>query len=430
MKERIAIIEGLRTPMGKAGGALKKVPAHDLGSKVVKELLTKTNIDPNIIDEVIIGNVANLSDAANIARVIALKADIPKKVPAFTVHRNCASGMEAVTTAANKILLGQADTIIAGGVESMSNIPLLYNAKMTKLFADLFKARSIGQKLKTILRFRFNFLSPVIAVQQGLTDPISGLIMGSTAENLSREFKITREEQDQYAMQSHNRAEEAVKNGIFDDEIITIFNGDAKNSKIIENDEGIRNGQNMKDLSKLKPYFERNTGTVTVGNSSQLTDAAAGLILMSESKAKELKLKPIGYLKDFAYAGLDPDRMGLGPVFATAKLLKQSDIKFEDIDLIEINEAFAAQVIGCKRAFESDEFAKKELGLEKAIGKIDDKILNVNGGSISLGHPVGMSGTRIIIHALKELKRRNKQTALATLCIGGGQGGACLLELK
>jgi len=430
MKERIAIIEGLRTPMGKAGGALKKVPAHDLGSKVVKELLTKTNIDPNIIDEVIIGNVANLSDAANIARVIALKADIPKKVPAFTVHRNCASGMEAVTTAANKILLGQADTIIAGGVESMSNIPLLYNAKMTKLFADLFKARSIGQKLKTILRFRFNFLSPVIAVQQGLTDPISGLIMGSTAENLSREFKITREEQDQYAMQSHNRAEEAVKNGIFDDEIITIFNGDAKNSKIIENDEGIRNGQNMKDLSKLKPYFERNTGTVTVGNSSQLTDAAAGLILMSESKAKELKLKPIGYLKDFAYAGLDPDRMGLGPVFATAKLLKQSDIKFEDIDLIEINEAFAAQVIGCKRAFESDEFAKKELGLEKAIGKIDDKILNVNGGGISLGHPVGMSGTRIIIHALKELKRRNKQTALATLCIGGGQGGACLLELK
>ena len=430
MKERIAIIEGFRTPMGKAGGVLKNVSAHDLGAKIVKELITRTRIDPNIIDEVIIGNVANLSDAANIARVIALKAGVPERVPAFTVHRNCASGMEAVTTAANKILLGEAETIIAGGVESMSNIPLLYNSKMTKLFSDLFRARSFFQKLKVIFRFRFSFLSPVIAVQQGLTDPISGLVMGSTAENLAREFKITRKEQDEFSAQSHNRAEKATKEGIFNNEIITIFNNNIKNSKIIENDEGIRNGQNMKDLSKLKPYFEKNTGTVTVGNSSQLTDAGAAMILMSESKAKKLKLKPLGYLKDFAYAGLDPDRMGLGPVFATAKLLKKSGVRFEDIDLIEINEAFAAQVIACKKAFESDEFAKKELGLESAIGKIDDKILNVNGGGISLGHPVGMSGSRIIIHALKELGRRKKKTALATLCVGGGQGGACLLETE
>lgn len=428
MKERIAIIEGLRTPMGKAGGALKNVSAHDLGAKVVRDLLTNTKIDPNTIDEVIIGNVANLSDAANIARVIALKADIPKNVPAFTVHRNCASGMEAITTAANKISLGESDVIIAGGVESMSNIPLLYNKKMTKLFANLLRARSFLQKLKVILSFRPSFLSPVIAVQQGLTDPISGLIMGSTAENLAREFKITRQEQDEYAMRSHNRAEKATKDGIFNDEITTIFNGNLKKSKIIENDEGIRDGQNMEALSKLKPYFDKNTGTVTVGNSSQLTDAAAGVILMSESKAKALKLKPLGYLTDFAYAGLDPDRMGLGPVFATAKLLQKSGTKLSDIDLIEINEAFAAQVIACQRAFESDEFAKKELGLKSAIGKINDKILNVNGGGISLGHPVGMSGTRIIIHALKELKRRKQKTALATLCIGGGQGGACLLE--
>ena len=301
---------------------------------------------------------------------------------------------------------------------------------MTKLFSDLFMARSFFQKLKVIFRFRFSFLSPVIAVQQGLTDPISGLVMGSTAENLAREFKITRKEQDEFSAQSHNRAEKATKEGIFNNEIITIFNNNIKNSKIIENDEGIRNGQNMKDLSKLKPYFEKNTGTVTVGNSSQLTDAGAAMILMSESKAKKLKLKPLGYLKDFAYAGLDPDRMGLGPVFATAKLLKKSGVRFEDIDLIEINEAFAAQVIACKKAFESDEFAKKELGLESAIGKIDDKILNVNGGGISLGHPVGMSGSRIIIHALKELRRRKKKTALATLCVGGGQGGACLLETE
>jgi len=429
MKERIAIIGGVRTPMGKAGGLLKNLSADDLAAKLVKELIVRTKIDVNKIDEVIFGNVANPGNAANIARVIALKAGLPEKIPAFTVHRNCASGMEAVTTASSKIWAGEAEILLVGGVESMSNIPLLFNKKMANLFSNLFKAKTIGQKLSAIFKFRPSFLTPIVGIQQGLTDPISGLIMGCTAEVVARDFKITREEQDQFSLRSHNRAEKAMNEGIFKDEIIPIHNNDPKNGKVIEEDEGVRKSQTMESLAKLKPFFEKNTGTVTVGNSSQITDAACAMIVMKESKAKELGLEVLGYLKEFAYAGLDPSRMGLGPVFATSKLFDKTGLSLADMELIEINEAFAAQVIGCQRAFASDEFAKKYLGKDKALGKIEDNILNVNGGGIALGHPVGMSGGRIIIHLLRELKRRDKNRGLATICIGGGQGGSCILEI-
>ncbi|MFT6332328.1 MAG: acetyl-CoA C-acetyltransferase/acetyl-CoA acyltransferase [Lentimonas sp.] len=434
MKERIAIIGGLRTPLGKAGGSLKNISADDLAVRIVKELLIKNNIDANSIDEVIFGNVAQPSDATNIARVIALKAGLPKHIPAYTVARNCASGMESLTSAACKIWAGESEIILVGGVESMSNIPLLFNSKMTNLFERLFKSRTIFQRISAIASFRLNFLKPIIGIQQGLTDPVSGMIMGCTAEVIAKNFAITRKEQDEYSVLSHNKAEKATKDGIFKDEIVPIFNNNEQISKMIETDEGIRKKQNLKDLSKLKPYFEKNTGTVTVGNSSQLTDGAAAMIVMSESKAKELAKKYdldiIGYLKDFAYAGLDPEVMGLGPVYATSKVLDKTGLKLKDIELIELNEAFAAQVIGCKKAFESDEFAQRNLGKKKAIGKLDLEITNVNGGSIALGHPVGMTGSRIVIHLLRELKRRNKNTGLATLCIGGGQGGACILEAK
>ncbi len=430
MRERIAIIGGLRTPMGKAGGALKNVAADDLAVRVVQELVIRTGIDTNKIDEVIFGNVAQPGNMANIARVIALKAGLPKHISAYTVNRNCASGMEAMTTAASKIWAGEAEILLVGGTESMSHIPLLFGRKMTDLFSNLFKARTIWQKLGALSKFRLNFLTPIIGIQQGLTDPVSGMIMGCTAEAVAKQFVITRKEQDEFSTLSHNRAEAATKNGLFKDEIIPIFNNDDKNSKMIEADEGIRAGQNMEGLSKLKPYFERDTGTVTVGNSSQITDGAAAMIVMKESKAKELGLEVLGYLKDFAYAGLEPSVMGLGPVYATSKVFKKTNLSLSDMDLIEINEAFAAQVIGCERAFASDEFAKKELDRDKAMGVINRDILNVNGGGIALGHPVGMSGARIVIHLLRELKRRNKNRGLATLCIGGGQGGACVLEVK
>jgi acetyl-CoA C-acetyltransferase/acetyl-CoA acyltransferase len=434
MNERIAIIAGFRSPMGKAGGVLKNVTAHDLGAAIVKEVLIRSKIDSQKIDEVIIGNVAQPAEAANIARVIALKAGIPQSVPAFTVHRNCASGMEAMTTAAAKILNGEAEIILAGGVESMSNIPLFFGKKMTVLFGNLMKAKSLSQKIQTILSFRPNFLTPVVGLVQGLTDPISGLIMGCTAENVAKDFAISREQQDEFALQSHKKAEAAIANGIFKAEIIPVFNNDEKNSLMIEEDEGVRKGQTIEALAKMKPYFEKITGTVTVANSSQVTDGAAFALLMRESKAKELaaelNFEILGYIRDFAYAGLDPSRMGLGPVFAAKKVFDKTGLGVKDIELFEINEAFAAQVIGCQRAFASDEFAQKNLGLNKALGEINSEILNVNGGGVALGHPVGMSGARIIIHLLRELKRRGKNRGLAALCIGGGQGGAVVVEVN
>jgi len=433
MKERIAIISGYRSAMGKAGGVFKNLTAHDLGSRVAKEVLIRSNIDASLIDEVIIGNVSQPVEAANIARVIALKAGVPENVPAFTVHRNCASGMEAITSAASKINNGEAEIILAGGVESMSNIPLMFNKKMEGFFGNLMRSRKLSQKIATFLSFRPSFLAPIIGLKQGLTDPISGLMMGSTAENIANDFKISRQEQDKFALESHKKATKAIESGIFAEEIIPIYNDDKK-SAMIDEDEGVRKKQSIKDLEKLKPYFDRISGSVTVGNSSQVTDGAAFVLLMSEQVAKKLQkqydFEILGYLTDFAYAGMDPSRMGLGPVFATKKLFDKTGKKLDQMDLIEINEAFAAQVIGCKKAFADKEFCKKNFNMSEPFGKIDDKILNVNGGGVALGHPVGMSGTRIIIHALRELKRRKKKTALATLCVGGGQGGACLLELK
>jgi len=417
MRERIAVVAGFRSPMGKAGGALKNLTAHDLGARIAREVLLRSKIDPTKIDEVIIGNVAHPADAANIARVIALKAGIPQYVPAFTVHRNCASGMQAMTTAMTQIQNGEAEIILAGGVESMSNIPLFFGKKMTALFANLAKAKTPQEKLSVFATFRLHFLTPVVGLVQGLTDPVSGLIMGLTAENVAKDFVITREDQDRFSLRSHKRAEAAMTNGIFKEEIIPVFNNDEKNSLMIEEDEGVRKGQTIEALAKLKPYFEKVTGTVTVGNSSQVTDGAAFAVLMSESKAKETNLNVLGYIRDFAYAGCDPSRMGLGPVFATKKLFAKTGLALRDFDLLEINEAFAAQAIGCVRAFSA-----------WGIGEVNEDILNVNGGAIALGHPVGMSGTRIIIHLLRELKRRGKNRGLATLCIGGGQGGAVVVE--
>lgn len=434
MKERIAVIAGFRSPMGKAGGALKNVTAHDLGARIVKEVVMRSKIDPNKIDHVIIGNAANPAEASNIARVIALKAGIPNSVPAFTVHRNCASGMEAFTTASAKILNDEAEIILVGGTESMSNIPLFFGKKMTAMLANLMRAKTLWQKLVALSVFRPKFLTPVPGIVQGLTDPVSGLIMGCTAENIAKDFKITREEQDQFSLQSHKKAEAAIAKGIFKEEIIPVFNNDEKKSLMIEEDEGVRKGQTIEALAKLKPYFEKVTGTVTVANSSQITDGAAFAILMRESKAKEMQkelgFEILGYIRDYDYAGLDPSRMGLGPVFASKKVFDKTGFGLQDMELIEINEAFAAQVLGCVKAFASPEFCKENFGMDHAIGVINPAILNVNGGGIALGHPVGMSGARIIIHLLRELKRQGKNRGLATICIGGGQGGAVIVEVN
>ena len=428
MKERIAIIDGLRTPVAKAGGKLKNIQAESLGSFILNELALRVGLDLDMYDEIIIGNVSQPGHAANIARVISLKAGFPEATPAYTVHRNCASGMESITSAAEKILAGRGEIYMAGGVESMSNIPLMFNKKMSALFEALFKSRTPLQKIKTLSTFTPSHLKPIIGLMQGLTDPLSGLMMGSTAEILAQDFGISRKEQDEFSVLSHQKAEASQKNKIFEDEIAPIVYDTVK-GLIMCDDDGIRYGQNMKDLAKLRPFFDKRNGTVTAGNSSQISDAAAAVVLMSESKAKELGLEPLGYLSNFAYAGLDPNRMGLGPVYATDKLFKKTGITMKDIEIIELNEAFAAQVLANQTAFASDAYAKEHLGLAKALGEIDETILNVNGGGIALGHPVGMTGTRIVLHTLKELRRRNKNVGLATLCIGGGQGASLLLEV-
>ncbi len=429
MKERLAIIDGIRTPFAKAGTVLKNYGADDLGAIPVRELMSRVPLNYKDIDEVIIGNVAQPANAANIARVVALKAGFSNSISAFTVHRNCASGMESISTASNMIFAGQAEIVLAGGTESMSNIPLLFNRDMTAFFEALSSAKTLGQRLSVFASFRLRFLKPIIGVVEGLTDPVCGLVMGLTAENLSREFKITREEQDRFALESTQKAAKAVEKGLFSDEIIPIALP-PDFGKMLTEDFGYRKTQTFEALQKLKPYFDRKNGTVTVGNSCPLTDGAAAVVVMSESKAKAMNLKPMGYLREYAYAGLEPERMGLGPVYAADKAFKRSGLSMKDIDLVEINEAFAAQVLANVKAFGSKEFAQKYLGRDEALGEILPSILNVNGGAIALGHPVGTSGTRLVITMLKELRRRGLQRGLASLCIGGGQGGAFILEVE
>jgi len=429
MKERIAIIDGLRTPVAKAGGNFKNIQAEKLGAHIVKELALRVGIPFEDYDEVIIGNVSQPGHAANVARVIALEAGFPDTTIAYTVHRNCASGMESITSAASKILSGEGELFLCGGVESMSNIPLMYGEKMTELFGALFKAKSISERLYTLSHFRLKYLKPIVGLMQGLRDPVSGLMMGSTAEILAQDFGIGRQEQDEYALDSHKKAEAAIKAGIFKEEIAPVVY-DLKAGKVMEDDDGVRFGQNMKALGKLRPFFDRKNGTVTAGNSSQISDAAGAVVLMSESKAKKMGLEPMGYLSHYAYAGLEPKRMGMGPAYATAKLFSQTKLGMKDIDLIEMNEAFAVQAIANIKAFESKAYAKTHLNRSTALGGIDTTILNVNGGAVAIGHPVGMTGTRLVIHILKELRRRGKNRGLATLCIGGGQGASLILEVE
>ena len=428
-KERIAIVSALRTPMAKAGGKFKYLQADQLGAILFRELMMRAPISYEEVDEVIIGNVAQPIHAANIARVIALRAGFPETIPALTVHRNCASGMESITTAVSRIYAGEGKVYVCGGVESMSNIPLVYSEKMTGLFEKLSRSKNAIDSIRTLVGFRPSFLKPVIGLMSGLTDPVSGLLMGSTAEVLAQDFGISREAQDRFSVQSHLKAQKAKESGRFALESMAVVYDDYE-GKYLDFDDGIREEQSIEKLSKLKPFFDRKNGTVTAGNSSQITDAAAGVVLMSESEAKKRGLEPLGYLRDYAYEGLDPKRMGLGPVFATYKLFMQTGLSMDDIEIVEINEAFAAQVIACERAFASKAFAKAHFGEGKAVGAIDPSILNVNGGAVALGHPVGMTGTRLVLTVLHELRERGKQRGLATLCVGGGQGAALLLEVE
>lgn len=423
----VVIVDGVRTPFAKAGTILQDVHAAELGQIALQELIARTNLDVKSVEEVIVGCVGNPADAVNISRVVALRAGIPQSVSAHTVHRNCASALESISSGYNMIKAGSADVVIAGGTENMSQAPLIFNKKMTELFAKLQFSKTMGAKLSALMQFRPSFLAPRVSIMEALTDPFVGINMGQTAEIIAKEFAISREEQDQFALQSHLKAAEGNKNGKLAQEMTPVFIGpDYK--KVLDKDNGPREGQTIEALQKLKPYFDRRTGTITVGNACPLTDGAAMVLLMSRAKAEAQGYKPLARIRSYSFAGLDPERMGLGPAYASPIALRKAGLTLKDIGLIELNEAFAAQVLACRKALASDKWCQDKLGLSQAVGEIDLNTLNVNGGAIAIGHPVGATGTRLVLTLAKEMKRRGTQFGLATLCIGGGQGGAMIIE--
>jgi acetyl-CoA C-acetyltransferase/acetyl-CoA acyltransferase len=407
------------------GTDLARLGADELGRIAVNALLTRTALDPGIIDEVIFGCVAQPVDAANVGRVISLRAGIPEHVPAITVHRNCASGCEAITQAYEKMVSGRGSIFVVGGTESMSQIPLVFKYITAQKFGKLARAKSLPQRLKAFAAFRPSDFQPRIGLQLGLTDPVCAMNMGETAEVLAREFSISRELQDAFALESHTRATAAREK--LSEEICPVYPPSAGKAPLLA-DNGPRKEQSMEMLAKLKPVFERKAGSVTAGNASQVTDGAVALLVMTEEKASELGYTPLGALTGYAYAGCDPTRMGLGPAFAIAKAEDKLGLNVDQADIVEINEAFAAQVLAVLKAMKSEEFAQAALGRSRPVGKIEKDRLNVNGGAIALGHPVGATGARLVLTSLKELARRQAKRALVSLCVGGGQGAALWLE--
>ena len=423
----VVVVAGVRTPFVKAGTLFRRVGAVELGRAAVREAMERADVDPEALDEVIVGNIAGPADAANVARVIALEAKIPRKVPAFTVSRNCASGIESVVEAAYRIRSGDADLIVAAAVESMSRIPFLFNDEAQDIWTAVARARNVGSRLAAFARFRPRHFKPIVALELGLSDPVSGLSMGETAEVLAREFAISREDQDVFALRSHKLAAAAWNEGRMQGEVLPMPIP-PRFDEAAERDNGIRENQTPEALAKLKPIFDRRFGTVTAGNSSQITDGAVALVLASGERARSLGLPVIGKIRSWGFAGCDPERMGIGPVLASPIALRRAGgLTMARMERVEINEAFAAQVLACLKAFDSRSFCEDNLGTG-AVGAPPLERINVNGGAIALGHPVGASGGRLILTLLREMERTNASLGLATMCVGGGQGGAVVVE--
>lgn len=416
------IIDSTRTPFAKAGTTLATLDAVDLGRAAVTHLLTCTGLDPACVDEVIFGCVGQPPGAQNIARVIALRSGIPQATPAMTVHRNCASGLEAITTAHQRHCAGQGDVFIVGGTESMSNMPFYFKPSAVAKFTQLTRAKSFAQKASTAARFRPTDFAPLVGIQLGLTDPVSELNMGETAELLAREFQISREAQDAFAMRSHLRAAAAAE--LHASEISPVY-PPGRDPVLVDN--GIRADSTTEKLAKLRPLFDPRYGSVTAGNSSQITDGAVALLVCGEEALRHHGWTPIGQLTHYAATGCDPARMGLGPVRAIDAVLHRSLMTLADFDLVEINEAFAAQTLAVLKALSHPEAARRA-GLDAPLGELDPSLVNPSGGAIALGHPVGASGARLVQTALTQLHLRRQKRALVTLCVGGGQGVAAVLE--
>jgi acetyl-CoA C-acetyltransferase len=399
----VYIVDGARTPFLKARGKPGPFSASDLAVQAGRDLLQRQPFTPSDLDEVIIGSVMPSEDEMNIARVVALRLGCGDAMPAFTVQRNCASGMQALDSAVKDISSGRCNLVLAGGTDSMSHAPLKYNKQMTGWLAGIMGARNWKQKLSEYIQFRPSFLKPVITLLRGLRDPLVNLSMGQTAENLAYRFNITRDQMDEFSVHSHEKVAAAQDQGHMAG-VNTVYS-DA--GKFYAADDGLRRDSSVEKLAKLKPFFDKKFGSVTPGNSSQVTDGAAVLLLASKEAIEKYNLPVIAKIVDVQWAGVDPAEMGLGPVYATHKLLKHQNRDLNSIDYWEINEAFAAQVLGCLAALESDDYCRKNLGEDHAIGSIDRSKLNVDGGAIALGHA---------------------KSGIASICIGGGQGGAMLIE--
>ena len=423
----VYLIDGARTPFLKARGGPGPFSASDLATQAGRALLLRQPFAPSDCDEVILGCAAPAADEVNIGRVVALRMGCGHSVPGWTVMRNCASGLQAIDSAMSQIRLGRSHLVLAGGVDALSRTPLLYSDVMVRWFSEMATKKTVSAKLQHFLRLKpSQLLSPVIALLRGLTDPVVGLSMGQTAENLAHRFSINRTEMDAFSVRSHQRAQAGLQTRLFD-EIVPILD---EKGKIYAADDGVREDSSLESLAKLKPVFDKPYGNITAGNSSQVTDGAAWCLLASEQAVQRYRLKPMARLLDLQWAGLDPAEMGLGPVHAALPLMHRHGLQHQDIDLWEINEAFAAQVMACIRAMSDTEYLRSALpqleGL--AAGMLDESRLNIHGGAIALGHPVGASGTRITLHLAHALAQQRQRRGIAAICIGGGQGGAILME--
>ena len=433
----IYIVDGARTPFLKSKNRPGPFAAADLATQAGRALLARQKFEPSELDEVILGCAAPSVDEVNIGRVAALRMGCGQKVPGWTVMRNCASGMQALDSGVANMLSGRSNLVLAGGVDALSRVPLLYSEAMVIWFSNYMAAKTSLQRAGMFLKLKpAQLLSPIIGIMKGLTDPYVGLLMGQTAENVAYRFGIGLRRMDDYAAESHARVIRAQESGALSNphdglpaEITPIYD----EGNLYRDDDGVRKDSTAENLAKLKPFFDRKYGNVTAGNSSQITDGAAWLVLATEEAVKRHDLKPLGRIVDSQWAGLDPAQMGLGPVHAATPILERHGLELNDLDAWEINEAFAAQVLGCLTAWKEDKYCREELGLDRALGELDGGKLNVDGGAIALGHPVGASGARIVLHLLHVLKRagtarQRPRRGMASICIGGGLGGAMLVE--
>src|SRR6185437_11926208 len=421
---RVAVMTGLRTPFAKAGTELKSLTVQDLGRAEVAELIERSNLDGAEIDTLVFGTVIPSVLAPDLPRESALLPMLPKGIPAYTGGRACASSNQAITDAADQIVLGHADVAVAGGAESMSNVPILHSRAFSDVLVSASRAKTLGRRVSTFSRVRPRDLLPITPA---IAEPSTGETMGQSAEKMAKLNHIPREEQDQFALRSHRLAAAGTQDGRLTAEIMPYYVPPAYDA-VVTHDNGVRTDTSLEQLQALKPVFDRRYGSVTAGNSSPLTDGAAAVILMSAEKADALGYQPLAYIRSYAYAALDPGEQLLqAPVLAAPVALARAGLTLTDIDVVEMHEAFAAQVLSNLQGFESKTWAARA-GFSEPVGEVDRSRLNVMGGSIAIGHPFGATGARITTTLAHELQRRGGQFGMMTVCAAGGMGFAMILE--